>query len=240
MRANSETIAAPSDAEKRASEPMADPKSRAGGRYASSEVLAFTDGLHACHDPALQQAFSAADGERLPSIMVGPSEGKLLELLLRLAGALKVVEIGTLAGYSAIRMARALPDDGHLWSLEHAASHAEVARQNLAAAGLSDRVSVVVGAALETLPGLEHKGPFDAVFIDADKGNYDVYGRWAAAHLRPGGLLIGDNAYYFGKLMDPEDPAAAAMRRFHQETAVNFRSTCIPTPDGLLLGIRTP
>ena len=95
-----------------------------------------------------------------------------------------------------------------------------------------------VGPALEILPSLGPDAPFDAVFIDADKGNYDGYGRWAARHLRRGGLLLGDNAFYFGKLLDRGDPAAAAMRRFHEEAKDAFDTVCVPTPDGLLLGIR--
>ncbi len=136
-------------------------------------------------------------------------------------------------------MARALPPDGKLWSCEVDPRHAEVARRNLKTAGVSDRVEVVVGRAADVLPGLEKFGPFDAVFVDADKENYDVYGRWAAklSAQGKGGLLLGDNAYYFGKLTEKSAPAAA-MRRFHEEAAVAFESVCIPTPDGLLLGLK--
>jgi caffeoyl-CoA O-methyltransferase len=102
---------------------------------------------------------------------------------------------------------------------------------------VANKVEVLVGAGLQVLPSLERHGPFDAVFIDADKENYDGYGRWAARHLRPGGLLLGDNAYLFGELL-ADDARAAAMRRFHEEAAAAFDTTCIPTPDGLLLGIR--
>ncbi len=134
-------------------------------------------------------------------------------------------------------MAHSLPADGHLWTLELEEKHASVARENLAQAGLSDRVEVLVGPALESLPGLESHGPFDAVFLDADKGRYDQYGRWAAINLRPGGLLLVDNAYYFGQLMD-QSPEAAAVRRCHEEAVQAFDTVCIPTPDGLLLGIK--
>ena len=216
---------------------MADDASRAGFRYDSREILAFVNDLHAPHDPALTAAFEAPTRHGLPPIQVGPSEGKLLGLLLRMIGARKVVEFGTLAGYSALHMARVLPLDGHLWSLELDPRHAEVARDNLALAGLSERATILIGPALEALPILEVEAPFDAVFLDADKGNYDRYGRWAAAHLRPGGLLLGDNAFLFGRLLDP-DAEAQAMRRFHQEAAAAFDTVCIPTPDGLLLGIK--
>ena len=174
----------------------------------------------------------------MPAIQVGPDEGKTLMLLLQLAGARRVVEIGTLAAYSTLWMARALPEDGKLWTFEKEPKHAEVARANLEAAGLADRVEVRVGDAIQGLASIEAEGPFDAVFVDADKGRYDRYGAWAAAHLRPGGLLLGDNAYFFGRLADEDDEAAAAMRRFHQQAARDFETVCLPTPDGLLLGRR--
>ncbi len=217
---------------------MADSDSRTGHRYATPEILRWLDHLHAGHDAALDRAFEAPELLGLPPIQVGMSEGKLLEMLLRLAGARKVVEFGTLAGYSALRMARALPEDGHLWTLELEEKHAAVARENLALADLGDRVTVLVGPALDALPALEAHAPFDAVFLDADKGRYDQYGRWAAKVLRPGGLLLGDNAYFFGDLLREDLADAAAMRRFHEEARAHFDTVCIPTPDGLLLGIK--
>lgn len=218
---------------------MADLDSRQGHRYDSPQILAYLNDLHAGHGhaPGLAAAFAAPELRGLPAIQVGMSEGKLLTLLLRLAGAKKVVEFGTLAGYSAIRMAQALPAGGRLWTLELEEKHATVARENLAAAGLSDRVEVLVGPALEALPALESEGPFDAVFLDADKGRYDLYGRWAALNLRQGGLLLVDNAYYFGQLLD-QSPDALAVRRCHEEAVQAFDTVCIPTPDGLLLGIK--
>ncbi len=216
---------------------MADLDSRQGHRYDSPEILAYVNGLHAGHDAALASAFDAPASQGLPAIQVGMSEGKLLTLLLRLAGAQKVVEFGTLAGYSALRMAQALPPDGRLWTLEVDAKHAAVARENITKAGLSARVEVLVGPAQETMRLIESEGPFDAVFLDADKESYDLYGRWAAAHLRKGGLLLVDNAYYFGQLMDPS-PEALAVRRCHEEAAQSFDTVCIPTPDGLLLGLK--
>jgi caffeoyl-CoA O-methyltransferase len=173
----------------------------------------------------------------MPEIQLGPAEGRLLELLLKLTGARKVVEIGTLAGYSALWMARALPANGHLWTIEADPDHAQVAAEVVAEAGLSDRVTIIADDAAEVLPRLSDSGPFCAVFLDADKGRYDVYGRWATANLRPGGLLVGDNAYLFGRLLEDSDQARA-MRRFHEEMAINFSSVCVPTPDGLALGVR--
>ncbi len=216
---------------------MADPETRSGARHATGDLLAWVNELHVPHDPPLVAAFEAPDTHGLPAIQVGPSEGRFMSLLLKLVGARKVVEIGTLAGYSAIHLARALPIDGHLWTIEREVSHADVARHNLDLAGLAGTVTVIVGLALDVLPTLETNAPFDAVFLDADKGNYDRYGRWAARTLRPGGLLLGDNAHFFGRLLD-EDPDAEAMRRWHEEAREAFETVCIPTPDGLLLGVK--
>jgi caffeoyl-CoA O-methyltransferase len=217
---------------------MADPSSRAGVRYADPELLAWLERVHVAHDSGLERAFRSPEQDGIPSIMVGRSEGRALTLLLQMIGAQRAVEIGTLAGYSAIHLARGLRAGGRLETIELDPRHAQIARGNLAAAGVADRVEVHEGAALEVLARLEARGPFDAVFVDADKGNYDHYGRWAAKNLRPGGLLIGDNAFYFGKLLDRDDPAAAAMRRFHEEAAKAFDSVCLPTPDGMLLALK--
>jgi caffeoyl-CoA O-methyltransferase len=214
---------------------MADPDSRAGVRYTTPGILDYVNRVHAPHDPGLARAFAVPDG--IPAIQVGPSDGKLLALLLQLAHATKVVEVGTLVGYSAILMARALGAGGHLWSIEFDPRHAEVARANLAAAGVADRVTVLVGAGLDVLPTLEAHAPFDAVFIDADKVNYDHYGRWAVDHLRTGGLVIGDNAYLFGELLDDSD-RGRGMRGFHELVASTCDSVCAPTPDGLVVGIK--
>lgn len=217
--------------------PVADIDSRSGARYADADILEWAGRVHAPHDDALQRAYDAPGREGLPAIQVGPSEGKTLALLLRLASAHKVVEIGTLAGYSGLWIARAIGPEGHLWTFEADAQHAQVARETFEFAGVADRVSVIEGEALSMLSTVERHGPFDAVFVDADKKSYDRYGEWAAAHLRPGGLLIGDNAYLFGKLLG-EGEEAQAMRRFHERAARSFDSVCVPTPDGLLVGLR--
>lgn len=218
---------------------MADPNTRSGNTYVTQELLDYIHSVHTQHDTSLERAHAAPEQHGWLPIQVGTAEGKLLELLTRLTGSQRAVEIGTLAGYSSIRLARGLSPGGRLWTCEIDERTAEVARANLHAADLNDRsVEVVVGPALDTLPGLAKHGPFDLVFIDADKQNYDNYGRWAAANLRPGGLLIGDNVLYFGRLLDPDDAGAAAMRRFHEEATRTFDTVCIPTPEGLLLGIK--
>ncbi len=214
---------------------MADKDSRAGKRYDSQEIIDYVNRVHASHDGALTQAFAVPEG--IPAIMVGPSEGRFLNLLMRLTNAKKIVEVGTLVGYSAIHMARALPPGGKLWSIEFDPKHAEVARKNIATAGLSDRVEVLVGAGVDVLPTLVAHGPFDVVFIDADKESYGKYGEWATANLRSGGLVIGDNAYLFGNLNDDSD-RARAMRQFHEGVAATCDSVCLPTPDGIVVGIK--
>jgi caffeoyl-CoA O-methyltransferase len=216
---------------------MADEDSRAGERYATREILDWVARVHAPHDAALERAFRAPEVHGMPAIQVGPSEAKTLAILLTLVRARKVVEIGTLAGYSALAMARALPEDGRLWTIEYDPKHARVARENVEAAGLAGRITVLQGAALDVLPSLEREAPFDAVFVDADKRSYDRYGRWAANNVRQGGLLLGDNAYLFGRLLEDSEEAAA-MRRFHEEGSKVFHSVCLPTSDGLFVGVR--
>jgi caffeoyl-CoA O-methyltransferase len=214
---------------------MADNDSREGKRYTTPQILKYVDGLHAKHDSALAAAFDVPEG--IPAIQVGPNEGKLLTVLMKLASAKKVVEIGTLIGYSAIRLAAGLAKDGHLWTIEFDPKHAEVARRNIERAGYADRITVIVGPGVDVLPTLEKNGPFDAVFLDADKENYDRYGKWAVANLRQGGLVIGDNTYLFGDLMEDSD-RAKAMRAFHEYVASTCESVSVPTPDGMLVGMK--
>lgn len=169
-------------------------------------------------DEALAAAVTAADEAGLPSIQVTPAQAKLLYLLAKMIGARRVLEFGTLAGYSTIWLARALPGDGRLFTLEHDPKHAEVARANLARAGLEELVDLRVGAALESLPGLDGEGPFDLVFIDADKSNTPNYYEWALERTRPGGLIVADNVVRDGSLadLDDESEATSAQRRLHE------------------------
>jgi predicted O-methyltransferase YrrM len=154
------------------------------------------------------------DSASLPNIAVMPSHGKLLHLLLRAAGARRVLEIGTLGGYSAIWMGSALPAGGRLLTLEVSEEHAAVARANIERAGLARIVEVRVGPALETLPQLEADGPFDFVFIDADKPPTTEYFDWAVRLTRSGGLIFVDNVVRDGGILEPSDDAARGMRRF--------------------------
>lgn len=216
---------------------MADDSSRAGLRYADPAIVTFCDDAHAGLDTALATAFGAPDRTGIPAIMVGRSEGQLLGLLVRLSGARRAVEVGTLAGFSAIHIGRNLTEGGYLWTIENDGAHAAIARGNLTEAGLEERVEVVIADGPAGLERIEEHGPFDLVFLDADKERYDVYTRWAIEHLRPGGLILVDNAYFFGLLLENTEDAAA-VRGMHALVASHFDSVCIPTPDGLVLGIK--
>lgn len=217
---------------------MADQQSRSGVAYTTPDISAYANRIHAAHDAALERAFAAPSQQNMPAIQLAASEGRLLTLLLQLTAARKVVEVGTLAGYSALRIVRGLPPGGKLWTFEIDPHHARVARDNLRAAGVLEQVDVRLGAALSEsgLASIEDQGPFDAMFIDADKSGYPDYARWAQRHLRRGGILIADNAYYFGHLLEQREEAER-MRAFHEFVAEHFDSVCIPTPDGMVLGI---
>ncbi|MFJ3819982.1 O-methyltransferase [Streptomyces nodosus] len=170
------------------------------------DVDAYFTTLLAPDDEALTEALRDSDAAGLPQIAVSPNQGKLLHLLARIQGARRVLEIGTLGGYSTIWLARALPEDGRLITLEYSAVHAEVARRNLDRAGLGEIAQVRVGPALESLPKLaeEHPEPFDLVFIDADKVNNPQYVEWSLRLTRPGGLIILDNVVRGGRVTDPD------------------------------------
>jgi predicted O-methyltransferase YrrM len=176
-------------------------------------------------DPALEAALAASAAAGLPAASVSPLQGRLLELLARLCGARAVLEIGTLGGYSTIWLARALPPHGRLVTLEANGHHARVARENLARAGLAAVVEVVVGPALETLPRLA--GPFDLVFIDADKERSADYLALALERSRPGTLIVADNVVRGGALVDADndDPRVAGSRRLVEAVAAEPRLT---------------
>jgi predicted O-methyltransferase YrrM len=187
------------------------------------------------HDAALEAALHACAEAQLPPINVAPTQGKLLHLLARLCGARAILEIGTLGGYSTIWLARALPADGRLVSLEVDPKHAEVARDNIARAGLSDRVEVRLGRALDTLPKLaaEGKQPFDLAFIDADKANIPAYFKWALQLSRPGSLIVVDNVVREGAVIEADslDASVQGVRRLNELMAAEPRvsATAIQT-----------
>ena len=178
-------------------------------------------------DAALDAALEASTAAGLPAIAVAPNQGKLLYLLARLRGARRILELGTLGGYSTIWLARALPEDGRLVTLEADPRHAEVARENIARAGLDTRVAVRVGRALDTLPVLaeEGAGPFDFTFIDADKPAMPDYFTWALRLSRPGSLIVCDNVVRDGALADASstDASVQGVRRLHEMIAAEPR-----------------
>jgi predicted O-methyltransferase YrrM len=186
-------------------------------------------------DPALEAALRDSESAGLPRINVSPAQGKFLHLLARAVGARRILEIGTLGGYSAIWLARALPAGGRLITLEAEAKHAEIARSNIARAGLSGVVEVRLGRAVETLPRLvsEGQGPFDFVFIDADKSGYVDYFGWALKLSRRGSLIIADNIIRKGAVLDPQstDERVQGVRRFNKLLAAEPRvsATAIQT-----------
>jgi predicted O-methyltransferase YrrM len=197
-------------------------------------------------DAALEQAQRAAEAAGLPPISVTAAQGKLLHLLIKMQGARNVLEIGTLAGYSTIWMARALPPGGKLITLESEPKHAEVARANIERAGVAAQVEIRVGAALETLPALGAEGPFDLVFIDADKENNAGYFQWALKLSRPGSVIIIDNVVREGKVADPDstDEKVLGVRQVIDLIAAEPRvsATAIQTVggksyDGFLLAV---
>jgi predicted O-methyltransferase YrrM len=199
-------------------------------------------------DKALEEALAANAAAGLPSIDVSAPQGKLIHLMARMTGARKALEIGTLGGYSTIWLASALPDDGRLITLERSARHAEVARKNVARAGLGGKVEIRTGAALETLPKIEAEGlgPFDFVFIDADKENNAAYVEWALKLSRPGTAIVVDNVVRDGEVADATsaDSDVVGVRRMFEAMAREPRlsATAIQTVgakgwDGFALAI---
>ena len=176
-------------------------------------------------DDALTAAEQSHKLENIPLINVSPNLGKLLHLLAKLSNAKKILEVGTLAGYSTIWMARALPADGKLITLEIDPHHAEVAKRNIDRAGVSSKVEIRLGKAIDLLPRLldEGAGPFDMIFIDADKPPYTEYFEWSLKLSRPGTLIIADNVIRDGKVLkaDHDDPMVQGAQRFNKALAAN-------------------
>jgi predicted O-methyltransferase YrrM len=192
-------------------------------RERSAEVDRYVTDLLVRQDTALAAALEASAAAGLPPHDVSPPQGKLLELLAKAVGAHAILELGTLGGYSTIWLARALPPGGRLVTLEVEPRYAEVARANLARAGLAGVVEVRVGPALETLPQLG--GPFDLIFLDADKAESPDYLEWALRLSRPGTLIVADNVVRGGAVADAasDDPRVRGIRRFNELVAAEPR-----------------
>jgi predicted O-methyltransferase YrrM len=205
--------------------------------------------LFADEGPVLEELRYEISRQELPEIYISAEQGKLLQVLLAAVGARRVLEIGTLGGYSALWMARALPGDGHLLTLEKDADRAEFARTFIEKAALEDVVEVRVGEARAVLAELVEaveagtEEPFDAVFIDADKEPFVEYLERSLALVRPGGLILGDNAFRDGRILDDDpDEATQGVLDYNQRTATDPRlvSTVIPIRDGLVVSVVRP
>ena len=185
------------------------------------EIDAYVEDLFSPSDETLEAALRDSRRAGLPEINVSSNEGRLLQLLAEIAGSRRILEIGTLGGYSAIHFARALPDDGTLISLEIDEHHAGVARNNVERAGLSEKVEIRVGDAHELLAALieDDEGPFDVIFIDADKESYPEYLDASLRLVRSGSLILGDNTIRGGAVLDPKDATARATREFNERIA---------------------
>ncbi|NKQ19882.1 O-methyltransferase [Brevibacillus laterosporus] len=213
-----------------------------------TEVDQYFNSMLLPSDPILDEVLQANAKAGMPAIDVAPNQGKLLYLLAKIRGAKKILEIGTLGGYSSIWLARALPQDGQLISLEYEQSFAHIAEENVKKAGLAEKVSILVGPALETLPTLQEKGltGFDMVFIDADKQNNPHYLQWALKLCNPGAIILGDNVVRDGEVIHPEseDDRIQGIRQFIDllSSEPRIESTAIQTVgskgyDGFVLGV---
>jgi caffeoyl-CoA O-methyltransferase len=189
-------------------------------------------------DDVLRDVYARTQAAGMPEIQISPLQGKLLQVLAAACGARKILEIGALAGYSGTWLARALPPDGRLITLEVSAKHAAVARETYAAAGVADRVELRLGPALETLADLGGEAPFDLIFIDADKGNYPAYLDWAVRLSRPGSIIVADNVIRSGRAFQspPPDESAEGAAAYNAKLLADPRLISVAFPmddDGL-------
>jgi caffeoyl-CoA O-methyltransferase len=211
---------------------------------ADEKLSAYVTQVYAPEDAVLAEIRARSAAAGLPDIQVAALDGLHLEVIARASGARRAVEVGTLGGYSGVALLRGMGPDGELDTVELSPRHAEVARESFRRAGFDARARIHVGAAADVLPELVPRGPFDLVFIDADKEGYPAYLAWAADNLRSGGIVLLDNAFLFGHL--PEAPAGEratqirAMQSVHETLARGgkFRATVLPTGEGLAVGVR--
>lgn len=206
----------------------------------AGELVTYVERRFAREDSVLEELRASLAESGLPLIHVSPATGRVLQLLVAASGGHRVLEVGTLGGYSAIWMARGLAEGGRLTTLEIDGERAALARRFLKRAGLADRAEVVVGDARELLPGFGPDGSFDVVFLDADKESYVQYAREADRLLRPGGLLLADNAFWSGRVLaEPEDDATRGIQAFNDALARgSYPATILPVGDGVAMAVK--
>lgn len=203
---------------------------------------AYVRRLFAREDEVLRATQAAADDAGLPRIQLPPATARAVQVLVRATGGRRVLEVGTLGGYSAVWLARALAPDGRLVTIEGDERHAAVAKRSLDRAGVASRVDVRVGDGLAEMAALAPDGSFDAVFVDADKERYAAYLDEAARLLRPNGLFLADNAFWKGRVLAPRPGGRSEhVHRFNERLAADarFTATLLPVGDGLAVGVRT-
>lgn len=203
-------------------------------------LVEYVQERYAREDAVLTDLRAALVQQGMPMIHVSPATGRVLQVLVAAAGGRRVLEVGTLGGYSAIWMARGLSPGGHLTTVELEPERAELARSFLAEAGVADAVEVIVGDARTVLPTLGPDGAFDVVFLDADKEGYTGYAREADRLLRPGGLLLADNAFWSGRVLEaPTDDATRGIQAFNDALAGGrYPATILPVGDGLAIAVK--
>ena len=219
---------------------MTDRADGKGGEPAAS-LRGYVEERFAREDAVLSDLRAELEIRGFPLINVSPSTGRVLQLLVSLSGGGRVLEVGTLGGYSAIWMARGLPTGGRLTTLELDPAHAAMAREFLDWAGVGDRVEILLGDARQRIAELGPDGSFDVVFLDADKEGYGLYASHAERLLRPGGLLLADNAFWDGRIVEaPEDAATRSLQAFNDDLAASsvFDGTILPVGDGLAMGVK--
>jgi caffeoyl-CoA O-methyltransferase len=205
-----------------------------------TQLEEYTAGLFAPEDDVLRWIHAETERNDLPVINIRAYDGRVLQFLMTTITARMVVEIGTLAGYSAIWMARALPPDGKLYTIEKSSKHAQIARASFARAGLDKKIELREGAASDWLPKLVAQGPFDFVFIDADKEGYPDYLNWAVENLRLGGIVAAHNAFRHGAVLAPQNDGDRMMHDFNKLLASDPRldSVILAVGDGMAAGIK--
>lgn len=212
--------------------------------FLTPELNDYVSRMFNAEDAFLRQLLADAEAAGIPPISIAPEQTSFLQVLLRAIGARRVLEIGSLAGYSAIAMARALPPDGSVVCCELQAEWAEFIRRKAHEAGLGSVITVVTGAALDTIRAMDASEQFDAVFIDADKPNYVHYVDAVLPHLRVGGLIIGDNALAWGEVanehstFEPENVAGIRDFNRHMVGHPQLQCTLVPLGDGMTIGIK--